>query len=66
MTDLVFAVSVLLTVVVAIWLVFIVPADMAKARGRSALSWVLVSVCFSPFGAIILLYLLGDAPEARS
>jgi len=66
MTDLVFAVRVLLTVVVAIWLVFIVPADMAKAHGRSALGWVLVSVCFSPFGAIILLYLLGDAPEARS
>lgn len=39
--------------------VIIVPANMARDRGRSQIGWVFVSCAGSPFLAIILLYLLG-------
>jgi len=45
----------------ALWLFILLPARMAEARGRSAVVWVLLSLFFSPFMAIILLWLLGDA-----
>ena len=43
-----------------VWLLILLPAEMAEARGRSAFSWVLVSLFFSPFLAIFLLWWLGD------
>ncbi|NPD16260.1 hypothetical protein HOY34_13755 [Xinfangfangia sp. D13-10-4-6] len=45
----------------SIWLMILVPADMARNRGRSALAWVLISLFFSPFLAILLLLIMGDA-----
>lgn len=49
-----------------IWILILVPARMAEARGRSAFGWVLVSIFFSPFLAILLLWLLGDHPQRGS
>ena len=46
----------------SIWLLILLPAEMAEARGRSAVRWVLVSLFFSPGLAIILLWWLGDNP----
>jgi hypothetical protein len=46
-----------------IWLVFLLPAEMARDRSRDPVSWVLVSLLGSPFLAIFLLWLLGDAPQ---
>jgi len=46
-----------------IWILILLPARMAEARGRSAFGWVLVSLFFSPFLAILLLWLLGDHPQ---
>ena len=43
-----------------VWLLILLPAEMAEARGRSAFSWVLASLFFSPFLAIFLLWWLGD------
>ncbi len=44
----------------AIWIWVVLPADMARKRGRSQVGWVLVSLVGNPFLAIILLLLLGD------
>ena len=48
---------------VTLWLLILLPARMAEARGRSAVGWVLVSLFFSPFLAIFLLWLLGGLPR---
>jgi hypothetical protein len=56
------ALSVLAALVV-LWLFILVPAGMARARGRGALVWVLISLTFSPLLAILLLVALGDAPD---
>lgn len=48
---------------VTLWLLILLPATMAEARGRSAVGWVLVSLFFSPFLAIFLLWLLGGLPR---
>ena len=50
----------------SIWIVILLPARMAEARGRSALGWVLISVIFSPLFAIFFLWLLGDAGSRRA
>lgn len=44
-----------------LWLVFVVPYRMAKARKRDSLAWVIVSVLGSPFLAIFLLLFLGNS-----
>jgi uncharacterized BrkB/YihY/UPF0761 family membrane protein len=67
MIEAVFAVVGLVFVVVfAIWLYILLPADMARKRRRSELGWVLLSLCISPLLACLLLWLLGDNPNARS
>lgn len=50
-------------VIAVLWLYIILPMQMAEERNRSQLGWVLVSLFFSPFAAIILLWLMGDAEE---
>lgn len=42
-----------------LWLFILLPAKMARARKRSALIWVLISLLFSPIVAIFLLLVLG-------
>ncbi|WP_294971274.1 hypothetical protein [Tabrizicola sp.] len=44
-----------------IWIIFILPANMAAERGRSPGVWVLISIVGSPPLAILLLIALGDA-----
>ena len=46
-----------------VWLLILLPAEMAEARGRSAFGWVLVSLFCSPFLAVFLLWLIGDHPH---
>lgn len=46
-----------------IWILILLPARMAEARGRSAFGWVLVSLFFSPLLAVFLLWLPGDLPQ---
>ena len=42
---------------------FIIPARMARKRGRSEVGWVLLAFCISPFWVYILLAILGDTKE---
>ncbi|WP_298975039.1 hypothetical protein [uncultured Roseobacter sp.] len=58
-----FLIGYLLALAIAIWLYFVVPAQMAQARNRSRLIWVLISLVGSPLLAILLLYALGEARE---
>lgn len=41
----------------------IIPARMARKRGRSEVGWVLLGFCIFPFGVYILLAILGDSKE---
>lgn len=45
----------------ALWIYILLPARMAERRNRSRLIWVLISLCFSPVLAILLLLALGEA-----
>ena len=49
----------LFVLIFGFWLYIFVPAKMAERRGRSAIGWVLISLIFSPFIAIIALWVLG-------
>lgn len=53
----------LLGVVITAYIWCILPARMARKRGRSALGWVILAWCISPFWACILLLILGDTRE---
>ena len=45
------------------WLWILLPAKMAKKRGRSRLGWVLLFWIISPFWGIIALLILGDSKK---
>lgn len=61
MDSFVLLIAALVALYLTLWVVILLPARMAEARGRSAFGWVLVSIFFSPFLAVILLLLLGGA-----
>lgn len=52
----------LVALYIVLWLFILLPADMARSRGRSAFGWVLMSLIFSPILACLLLLLLGHTP----
>ena len=41
----------------------IIPARMARKRGRSEVGWVLLGFCISPLWVYILLAILGETKE---
>lgn len=49
--------------VIIAYLYFIIPARMARKRGRSQVGWVLLGFCISPFWVYILLAILGATKE---
>jgi len=50
-----------LVLYLVLWLYVLLPAGMAKKRGRSQAIWVVVSVLVTPFLAILLLWAFRDA-----
>jgi len=42
---------------VLVWLVFAFVADMATARGQNPTLWVMVSIFWTPFGSMFVLWL---------
>lgn len=48
----------ILVIVACFWI--IIPARMARKRGRSEFGWVVLAWCISPLCALILLAILGD------
>lgn len=51
----------LVALVIGVWFCFLLPMSMARARGRSALGWLFISLVFSPLFAIVMLMVLGEA-----
>lgn len=56
-------IALVLGLVMMAYLWFIIPARMARKRGRSEVGWVLLGFCISPFWVYILLAILGDTKE---
>lgn len=50
----------LLFFVFAVWFFILLPADMARNRGRKQLGSVLISLFVLPFASIMLLLLIGS------
>jgi hypothetical protein len=66
MVESVFFIALMLaSLLVVLWLFILLPAGMAKNRGRSAFGWVLLSLLFSPILACLLLWLLGNNPNGQ-
>jgi hypothetical protein len=55
--------GIIVGLVITAYLWFIIPARMARKRGRSEVGWVLLAFCISPFWVYILLAILGDTKE---
>ena len=53
----------LLGLLFVLWLFILLPAGMAKSRGRSALGW--VTLLFSLILACLLLLMLGKSPNRQ-
>ncbi len=63
MLDLLVPLLVLVFAILVIWLIFSVVGDMAKARGHSPWPWWIISVFWSPFGSMIVLWLFFDVAD---
>ena len=65
--DLFFDILSVIVIVILLWLCLffwvLLPAKMARKRGRSALGWVLLCWMLSPLTVIILLLIVGDSKE---
>ena len=56
----------LVLLVFAVWFAIALPIRLATERGRRPMLWFMVSFFLSPFVAVPLLLILGDAREAGS
>lgn len=50
-------------VAITVYFWCVLPARMARKRGRSEIGWVLLAWCISPLWVYILLAILGDTKE---
>lgn len=50
-----------LTILFYIWLLFLLPRNMAKKRGRNPVGWTIVFWFLTPLWGAILLLILGDS-----
>ncbi len=57
MFEIVASFLVLLLAVLLVWLVFAAVCDMAEARGHSRALWLVVSLFWSPFAVMFVLWL---------
>lgn len=65
MMDAIFALFFLIFVVGFIWLLFKWIGDMARARGHSPWPWWFISLAWSPFGSIFVLWLFFPTKEVQ-
>ncbi|WP_300519149.1 hypothetical protein [Aliiroseovarius sp.] len=57
MVELFLGLLAIILVVLGVWLVFGVVCDMADARGHSRTLWMVVSLVWSPFAVMFVLWL---------
>lgn len=65
MEPIITAITAGLAVAALVGFFVVIPYQMAEARGRSPILWVLASLFISPILAILLLALLGNAPKGN-
>jgi len=53
----------IIALIFMLWLLILLPAKMARKRGRSVIGWVLLFWIISPFWGIILLLVSGDSKQ---
>ncbi len=53
----------MLAVLALVWVIFSIVGDMARDRGHSPWPWWIVSLCWSPFGSMIVLWLFFDVVD---
>lgn len=56
-------IALIVGLIITIYLWIVIPARMARERGRSEVGWVLLTWCLSPIWTIILLAILGDTKK---
>lgn len=61
--DYVPSIAIFVVLIFVIWLYVILPANMARKRGRSAVGWVFIFWIISPLWGIIALLVLGDSKQ---
>ena len=63
MIDIITGFGLIVGLVIIVYFWCILPARMARKRGRSKLGWVLLAWCISPLWVYILLAILGDTKQ---
>lgn len=53
----------LIVLIVLLWLYILLPANMAKKRGRSVAGWIILFWIISPLWGTIALLVLGDSKK---
>ena len=61
--DYVPSIAIFVVLIFVIWLYVILPANMARKRGRSAVGWVFIFLIISPLWGIIAMLVLGDSKQ---
>lgn len=59
------SIVILLFILTILIILIVIPIKMANRRGRSAIGWFLFSLVFSPFLAMLFLFLLGETDDKR-
>ncbi|OBY25226.1 hypothetical protein [Leisingera sp. JC1] len=64
-TEIGLPIVVLVFFVWVVWLVFSLVGDMARARGHNPWPWWLLSIAWSPFASIVILWLFFSVEESK-
>ena len=64
MYDALVTVLVYAVIVVIIWQVFALVWQMAEDRGHNPWGWMFISLCWSPFGSMFVMWLFFPIPKA--
>ena len=48
-----------------IWICILLPANMARTRGRSSVGWVIFGLVTNPLFACLVLWMIGDSGRVR-
>lgn len=64
MTEIILPIlGIIIALLVVIWLYILLPCNMAKKRGRSALGWIILFWLITPIWGIIFLLIVGNSEK---
>jgi hypothetical protein len=56
--------AIIAAIILVFWSCYILPAGMARTRGRSVILWIFLSLLFSPLISVPLLLAMGNAQKS--